>query len=633
MADFSSKVTDLGKPNISFRERQGVVDQSKAMGIQSDFNLGTNLGGLAIDKVQQIHQEGVLEGIAGEVGDVIREQEERSFSGQQNLYEETVQLEGELDTIRTGAGYDGTYPDVLNQQLTDDSSSVKNNLVEKTERLSKAREQGIMTEGELETRLNTIAQEAIARNPALAREIMGHISTVSDLYGLTGKVKADMKVLESEQKVREEYAKSIIKQADELGLPLSDPKYFDQVTGGYNIDAVRADMRQYQEKDFFDKNITRQANTDAKLVEVNEREFIQNKDYTKYNDARIDGFKRDVFKILQGPGDDEQKQNEIQRIQLSKVEELKKVYRMYLPGTDLTKGELGNSIAHVQETIKLLSEQAIGQITGKVSGDIAKAQNEAAYIIAENDMIKNNPDLPHMKVAAEMIKGVPEWANFPSLQNAFTDLGNVLGQGSANYLEQKNLNRMGENFTKSRQLGNKNKIEYVLESSIDAYKDNPKVIEVINEKLDSTVNFLSAFKTSQEEGRDVNPMQKTNAILTITDFANNPQVSEEMIGKMDKNTKKGVEYILNEYISTGLKNYVTKFKDENPDAQLIVREDGTLDIENYDPRNRAHADFMSKGSRRIEEAFTGINKFNGNRTDASSFYTSIGVLGASTEKK
>ena len=56
---------------------------------------------------------------------------------------------------------------MLNQQLADETRGVQNALAEKTDRLTKAREQGVMTEFELQTRLSAITREAIARNPQL----------------------------------------------------------------------------------------------------------------------------------------------------------------------------------------------------------------------------------------------------------------------------------------------------------------------------------------------------------------------------------------------------------------------------------------------------------------------------------
>ena len=138
---FGVKATDLGRSNFQGTVQAGVVDKSKAMEKEADMTAlakGTELG---INTYQDYDKSQVLGDVAKDIGGVITDQQDRSLAGQQALEGAIVQGADEVAIMQSEAGYDGTYPTVLNQQLTDDSLGIQNAIATQTEKLTNARQQ------------------------------------------------------------------------------------------------------------------------------------------------------------------------------------------------------------------------------------------------------------------------------------------------------------------------------------------------------------------------------------------------------------------------------------------------------------------------------------------------------------
>ena len=130
MAEFGTKLTDLGTTNFTGYAKQGVVDKSKAMETESKFSLGTQAVEYGIDKLKEYDKYQTLKGVAEEIGGIMQEQEDRSYLGQAALAEDQEALKAEMGFAQDQVGYDGSYPSVLNQELTDNTRGVTNALAD-----------------------------------------------------------------------------------------------------------------------------------------------------------------------------------------------------------------------------------------------------------------------------------------------------------------------------------------------------------------------------------------------------------------------------------------------------------------------------------------------------------------------
>jgi len=202
--------------------QQPIVDRSGALEAQADAQAlvmgGTTLKN-AYNLFDDYNKSNVLQGIAGQVEDLYKEQQDRSLAGQQALAQDVLVSQDNLDQSLKGAGYTGDYPLSLNTELDQQSRKVIEGIASKTERLTNARIQGGMDEIELERRLNALTREELARNPAYANEIITHVSKVSNLYGLTKEVKYDQALVDAMQKDAQASLKEIRTELKERDIP------------------------------------------------------------------------------------------------------------------------------------------------------------------------------------------------------------------------------------------------------------------------------------------------------------------------------------------------------------------------------------------------------------------------------
>lgn len=156
---------------------------NKAPGLRAGAELSSiaSVGGSVIKGIQAYDKAKTLEGVTDQVNEIITEQQQRSLGGVASLEKDVMGTQAQMNQVKRMAGYDETYPIMLNQQLNKDVSGIQNVLTDKADRLIRAKNQGIMTEFELKERLAKVTREALAANPAYAREIASHVGTIVDL--------------------------------------------------------------------------------------------------------------------------------------------------------------------------------------------------------------------------------------------------------------------------------------------------------------------------------------------------------------------------------------------------------------------------------------------------------------------
>jgi hypothetical protein len=228
--------------------QQPIADRSGALEAQADA-AGLLVGGTAVKNAYNLfdnyNKANVLQGIAGQVEDLYKEQQDRSLAGQQAIAQDVLVSQQNLDQTLTGAGYTGDYPLSLNSELDKQTSSIIAGISEKTDRLANAKLQGSMTEIELDRRLKALTREELARNPAYANEIIAHVSKVSDIYGLTKEVKYDIALQDAMQKgadARQKEIRQELKERD-IEMPIGADGNPDYVTAEVKIMEARNKKR------------------------------------------------------------------------------------------------------------------------------------------------------------------------------------------------------------------------------------------------------------------------------------------------------------------------------------------------------------------------------------------------------
>ncbi len=92
---------------------------NKAPGLRAGAELGAiaDIGGTIIRGVQAYDKAKTLEGVTQQVNDIVNEQQQRSLGGVASLEKDVMGTQAQMEQVKKMAGYDETYPIMLNQQL------------------------------------------------------------------------------------------------------------------------------------------------------------------------------------------------------------------------------------------------------------------------------------------------------------------------------------------------------------------------------------------------------------------------------------------------------------------------------------------------------------------------------------
>ena len=230
----------ISPSNFKAYVQQGVVDKSKGMESAAKGEFISGLVGTGIDAYKAYDKQSTLADVTEQLKGLEEERASRSLQGIQNLEEGIASSEGQLQMIKESAGYDESYPMMLNTELDQQTRGITSSLEEQTSKLMRAKEQGIMKEFELGERLAKITREAVSRNPAYAGEIMGQVSKVADMLNITARVKQDVNVVKDQQAAMEADIKKLTDTGIALGVFPWQEKY--QTPQGTDYQAYMQDV-------------------------------------------------------------------------------------------------------------------------------------------------------------------------------------------------------------------------------------------------------------------------------------------------------------------------------------------------------------------------------------------------------
>lgn len=611
MVDFSQQ---LQPSNFQAYVQKGVVDQSKGMKAAADISFAKGMIGTGMEVAQEIDKGMVLQGLTEEVNAIAEEQQRRSLAGVQGLEQETMMLSQSSELAKKEAGYTGAYPTMLNAELSKKLVGINNELTTKTEQLARAKEQGIMKESELKSRLNVLALQAVQNNPAYAREIMSHVATLAELNNITINVKQDEAALAEINKSQQAQAKDIMDELEKLHIPeasFTDGRgnLLDPEGAMLAIDAKRSELARAEQ-------INRQAEMNQKIATLNSQQFFGTGLHIEYSVGALAYADSKFQAILNDPNITEVKKQE----QL-----LKEGQRLTL---NLTKSfplmGLSQSDTQVKDLVNLL--------TGQIK-DLQDIYTKEAT--GELDLAQKKRKLELQQTASQigLYDRIPNLAEY----NFFMKFAESLGTRAGMSLTQELNNSIAKNLTENPlSIGTpyeKGGAVYDTKAPDGKYIGTHGLATAIDTavSLDATPDDISLLEkqlTNFNAKLNSNPANATELIRDLNGTLSTPNF-KAVVDKIQDTTILGSlqENILAS--TTLLETAVANTLPEN--AKISLRPDGRLQVTGGDMRTQ------SQLVRSINEAFLAFANVSGLTGDAliNEFYGRIPSLGlgSTPEKK
>jgi len=592
--------------------QQGIVDKSKAMETAADFGAIKTIGDIGIKAVQEYDKASVLEGVTDQVNEIVKEQQTRSLAGIQGLEQETGMLQNQIQGTKERAGYDETYPIVLNTELNQEVQGIQSVLSEKAERLIRAKQQGIMKDDELQERLRAIARETIANNPAYASEIASHVDTISNLNNLTARVKRDVKMVEDEQKAFEAMNKDILEELEKRNI---DESLFTDGRGNLldpegamvaiNEDRVaKADAEEWNRK----------VQNNEKIATLNSQQFFGEGYDARFSNGAYSYADSQLANILNSDASEAEKITEITR----EVGRLKVNLNRGFPLMGLSLSD--TQVKDYSDMLKGIIDDLANVYKDRASGKLdAEAAKNKLSIIKDNNQIELYETIPN-KDLLDLYADIAEKLG-PRDGRAFADKVNKGYKQSltsnpdniGTKYEKSNTSALFTEKNRTGELAFKPGLAIGIESAINDEAKVPVLtqqLDVINRKLNSNP------ANATEIMRDLNSSLASPNFKAVVDKIQDTAILGDIQQSILAYTKP-------------LNNLVTNSLGEN--AKVSLRSDGRVQIAGADKRTQ------SQTVRSINEAFLAFHHVSGLSLDdaINQFYSRVPSLGlgVQSEKK
>jgi len=571
-----------------------IVNRAPGLRAGAELESIANLGTMAIKGAVAIDKARTLEGVTQQVNDIVNEQQQRSLGGVASMEKDVQNTQAQMDQVKRMAGYDNTYPIMLNQQLSNEVSGIQNVLTDKADRLIKAKNQGIMTEFELKERLAKVTREALAANPAYAREIASHVSTIAEVNNLSARVNQDVDIIKRQQASIEAQVKQLESQALQNNINIYSPKYL-RPDGSKNYDMIAEDTGQAIEKKQNYLDIKQSVDTNTAISSLNAQQVSDFGLHYKLTDAVTDNASAQFNTILQDVNirDKEMALNKVlnDSITLARkgfiVNNVNPDDPRIKPALDLFDSQL-----------KLMKDTYSKQANGTYTAEQAKNRLDTFVNTKKYEAYTKMPSLVELELTA-----------------------NVLGKMSTRSQAQYQIEF--DNKIKALLDTPKEVMGTAYDKSDGAFstnaggKDNvAKAILDENVKLTATEkrggaeleNTLSKFVAKL----DTNPANGKQITQDLIKSLSNPQFKQVVSEIKDPAVLSGLQKHISDYVPL-LNNAVNQFRITNPGNLNVTfnDKDGTIVVTGTDQDSRSLNQFNSQTVRSINEAFTAFYNTSG----------------------
>lgn len=580
-----------------------IVNKGKALGAEALFNLAGNL----MDTAGTYQKEKALKGVAENVGDIIREQQDRSLQGQENLAQETQATQAQIGQIQKEEGYDSTYPTMLNQTLTDRTKDLQNNLAEKTDKLARAKEQGIMQESEFRDRFNKVIQDAIAANPSYADDIMAHAKKVADIHDISYKVKQDMETVKNIREAEEKRFDKMMTAFKEGGVAIESNKYI-LPNGQKNIELMRKDYDKLTEQKQYNAAVEYSVKNNEAIGKINAQAAVDKGLHYQLIDGRLFDLDQKLNDIAKQNLDPKEAQRLIQQEVDNNISDTYKFFSI----NQLRSAEITEAKDFLKARATLIQEQYNKIVTNAIDKEVA--QNRLASLKADREyrLYESNPELIDLKIMSEAAGELAPRLGYEVVNKIESQILQILRDTTASYSDEGKQRKNDNKFKPVTEVSSKVPPVYVLDKVLIKYNEGETDVAKVEDQFTKILNYIDTE----------NPKHGAQAVRDLINTVGNP-TSKQAIDNMSPETMSRISTMIGEYTKPLSKAY-QDFVETYPNAELkILPDSGKIIINNLTPEFKQ---FNSNGLRSINEAFKAYHAVSGNTSVAKSadeFYNFI----------
>jgi hypothetical protein len=618
MVDFSVKSTDIGKTNYRGYVKKAVEDKSKAMEIANKFDSLSSAGTLAIETYEAIDKQNTLGGVAEQIGTVIDEQAARSLDGQASLESDIANKQNELGLVEKNMGYDGTYPQMLNSDLSKESRGIVNSLSDKTTQLENARQQGVMGDLELKERLAKITREAIAQNPAYAAEIMAHVGQVANMNNLTARVAADTATIKAMGADREAMEKEIRTQAYKQDINFE----YDE-NGRINYDAAMMQIRKKQQIASSLKEWKQMVETNTSMDALKSRQLIMSGGPMTLNAMVQEGVDGDLRAVMNDTTINvAEKKAKMNKIVNDYKLNVRKTYTIngHNPSDSAIKDYVSQADSMIDGIYSIYNETSDYSLLSTAS------KNKAEYLKSDAmaSFYQSNPSTALTLGVAELLGDFSSLSRGKELQVELeSSIVNFAKTYASGITEPRNVNKVNEMFkpiSKGKSSASLLTMK-LLDNQIKNQNDSGELKETLAKRL------LYINKPDSQYA--------SNEIASLIKDLADPRFNEGMNYIKDPALSSQLADTIEQY-KPALKNGIERMKEKHPGISFkVVESTGILEVRNAP--GGFYNDSQSVGDlRSIYEtfnAYVNVNRLNPSKS-YEQFYMDIGAMeGVPTEKK
>jgi soluble lytic murein transglycosylase len=569
---------------------------NKAPGLRAGAELSSiaSVGGSVIKGIQAYDKAKTLEGVTDQVNEIITEQQQRSLGGVASLEKDVMGTQAQMNQVKRMAGYDETYPIMLNQQLNKDVSGIQNVLTDKADRLIRAKNQGIMTEFELKERLAKVTREALAANPAYAREIASHVGTIAEVNNLSARVNQDVQFIKDQQAVYQQQVKQLETQALQNDVNIFASKYQNQ-DGSRNYELIAEDTGKKIEKKEFYNDLKQSVDTNTAVSTLNAQQISDYGLHYKLTDAVTDNTNAQFDRILK---DSTITNKEMAFTQVANNATTLARRGFVTNNVNPDDPRIKPALDLFDNQLNLIQDTYIKQANGTYTAEQAKNRLSTLIDTKKYEAYTKMPSLVEMELKANIFGKLSprSQAQFQvdfdnSIKDMLTTSDKVMGT---------DYDKSDRAFTSK--AGGK---ETVAKSFLDE-----------NIKLTSTEKRggaeLEATLSKYIAKLDTNPATGKQITQDLIRSLANPQFKQVASEIKDPAILSGLQRHISDYVPL-LNNAVNQFRITNPGNLNVTfnDKDGTIVVTGTDQDTRSVNQFNAQTVRSINETFTAFYNSSG----------------------
>jgi len=569
---------------------------NKAPGLRAGAELSSiaSVGGSVIKGIQAYDKAKTLEGVTDQVNEIITEQQQRSLGGVASLEKDVMGTQAQMNQVKRMAGYDETYPIMLNQQLNKDVSGIQNVLTDKADRLIRAKNQGIMTEFELKERLAKVTREALAANPAYAREIASHVGTIAEVNNLSARVNQDVQFIKDQQAVYQQQVKQLETLALQNGVYIYGKEY-QNLDGSRNYEKIIEDTGKKVEKKEFYNDLKQSVDTNTAISTLNAQQISDYGLHYKLTDAVTDNVNAQFDNILK---DSTITNKEMAFTQVANNATTLARRGFVTNNVNPDDPRIKPALDLFDNQLKLIQDTYIKQANGTYTAEQAKNRLSVLIDTKKYEAYTKMPSLVEMDIKANIFGKLSprSQAQFQvdfdnSIKDMLTTSDQVMGTA---------YDKSDRAFTSKS--GGK---ETVAKSFCDECIKLSSTEKRGGAELEATLSkYIAKLDTNPATGKQITQ----DLIRSLA----NPQFKQVASEIKDPAILSGLQRHISDYVPL-LNNAVNQFRITNPGNLNVTfnDKDGTIVVTGTDQDARSVNQFNAQTVRSINETFTAFYNSSG----------------------